>query len=497
MRLLTVWLFIGVGQAVFMLTWILSIVRFGSLRKLRFDLNPDERREGAVKVEGGDRLQQMVETAAYNEDIDLLIRVQTHDFPGDQALIRQEQSRASMWEKALRGLWPQAIEESRKLLAQAGGDDDEARMIIATGYMALRRLDAAREALHGLQQPEGYDEPELLSFVCEWLDPWNGTVTEDDLWDWENNSVIDHLQMLQNMMRYWNPQPKELSMHKDRVSLIGQLSMVALLRAQRKYDEALELALTLVRQDPIGVRPRIAVSLCLLDTGEWHDAKSVLDELIKSDAKDPRVMALAVIFGYGKKGKEHLEVSLLLSDQKEKRRWVDAAPVNAFAGLAVKGGLDEAMTANVMIAAHEATRHVMPPRYSASPLSIIFTFFVMVPLWFVISILTYQEVGKNEGAALLLILLFLHFSYRRFMMQQEHLIKHRDQRGMMKYVRRMKRFKATPNESNIPIGNHLLLSGILVSVNGVVLDIGMPAWLQDRLPKESEKKVKGRLKRRV
>jgi hypothetical protein len=97
MRLLTVWLFIAVGQAVFMLTWILSIIRFGALRKLRFDLNPDERREGAVKVEGGDRLQLMVETAAYNEDIDLLIRVQTHDFPGDQALIRQEQSRASMW----------------------------------------------------------------------------------------------------------------------------------------------------------------------------------------------------------------------------------------------------------------------------------------------------------------------------------------------------------------------------------------------------------------
>lgn len=497
MRLLTVWLFIAVGQAIFMLTWILSIVRFGTLRKLRFDLNPDERREGAVKVEGGDRLQLMVETAAYNEDIDLLIRVQTHDFPGDQALIRQEQSRASMWEKALRGLWPQAIEESRKLLAQAGGDDDEARMIIATGYMALRRLDAAREALHGLQQPEGYDEPELLAFVCEWLDPWNGTVTEDDLWDWENNSVIDHLQMLQNMMRYWNPQPKELSMHKDRISLVGQLSMVALLRAQRNYDEALELALTLVRQDPIGVRPRVAVSLCLLDTGEWHDAKSVLDELIKSDAKDPRVMALAVIFGYGKKGKEHLEVSLLLGDEKEKRRWVDAAPVNAFAGLAVKGGLDEAITANVMVAAHEATRHVMPPRYSSSPISIIFTFFVLVPLWFVLSILTYQEVGKNEGAALLVVLLFLHFSYRRFMAQQEHLIKHRDQRGMMKYVRRMKRFKATPNGSNIPIGNHLLMSGILVSVNGVVLDIGMPAWLQDRLPKESEKKVKSRLKRRA
>ena len=101
MRLLTVWLFIAAGQVIFLLTWILSITRFGHLRRLRFDLNPDERREGAVKLEGGDRLQHLVETAAYNEDIDLLLRVQEHDFPGDQALIRQEQSRASMWEKAL------------------------------------------------------------------------------------------------------------------------------------------------------------------------------------------------------------------------------------------------------------------------------------------------------------------------------------------------------------------------------------------------------------
>ena len=130
-------------------------------------------------------------------------------------------------------------------------------------------------------------------------------MTEDDLWDWENNSVIDHLQMLQNMMRYWNPQPKELSMHKDRVSLVGQLSMVALLRAQRKYDEALELSLSLVRQDPIGVRPRIAVSLCLLDTGEWHDAKSVLDELIKIEEyffwiTPPITWAIVIFFALNK-----------------------------------------------------------------------------------------------------------------------------------------------------------------------------------------------------
>ncbi len=497
MRLLTVWLFIAVGQAVFLLAWLLSISRFGHLRKLRFDLNPDERREGAVKLAGGDRLQHLVETAAYNEDIDLLIRVQTHDFPGDQALIRQEQSRASMWEKALRGLWPEAIEESRKLLAQSGGENDEARMIIATGYIALRRLDAAREALHGLQQRDGYDEPEILSFICEWLDPWHGSVTEDDLWDWENNSVIDHLQMLQNMMRYWSPQPKDMMVHNDRISLVGQLSMVALLRAQRRYDEALELALTLVRLDPTGVRPRIAVALSLLDTGQWHDAKTVVDELIKSDSHDPRVMALAVIFGYGSKGQEHLEVSLILDDAKATKQWMDAAPVNPYAPLLQKGGLDEAINANVMIVAHEATRRSMPPRFSPGVLSSVFQYFVLVPMWFVLGILTYQEVGTSEGLSVLGGLIFMHFSYARFSRQQEHQIKHRDQRGLIKYARRMRRFKVQPSAENIPIGNHLLLGGILVSVNGVVLDIGFPAWLFERLPKESDKKVRGRLRRRA
>ena len=113
-------------------------------------------------------------------------------------------------------------------------------------------LDAAREALHGLQQPEGYDEPELLAFVCEWLDPWQGMVTEDDFWDWENNSCIDHLQTLMRMLRGWQPSPNDDTIHKDRLTRVAQLSMISLMRAQRKHDEALELSLKLIRDEPTG-----------------------------------------------------------------------------------------------------------------------------------------------------------------------------------------------------------------------------------------------------
>ena len=493
-RLEATWMFIALGQAVFLFTWALSIIRFRSLRSLRFDLNPDERREGAVKFAEGDWMRTLVEEAAISEDIDSLIQFQRRSLEGDPSLIRHEKARAHMWELALRGLWPKAIEEAKKVLAQAGGDDDICRMIIATGHMASRRLDAAREALHGLQQPEGYDEPELLAFVCEWLDPWQGKVEEDDFWDWENNSCIDHLQILMRMLRGWQPSPNDQSIHSDRLTRVAKLSMVSLMRAQRRHAEALELSLQLVRADPLGVRPRLAVALCLVDKGDWHSARSILSELKVSDGQDPRVLSLAAILGQSV-DEEEMEVALAVAKGKKVRQWINDAPVNAVAGLVVKGGMDEAINANVLIAAHEATRRGMPPRFTFGWLSVVYNYLVLFPLWIVMAIFVNGEQGQMAGILVLVTLLLLHIASRRFSRQQRRVIRHRDQKAMVAYARRMKRFKVSPERGNIPVGTHLLLSGMLVTVNGVVLDIGLPAWLSVRLPKDTDKAVTSRLKR--
>ena len=493
-RLEATWMFIALGQAVFLFTWALSVIRFRTLRALRFDLNPDERREGAVKFAEGDWMRSLVEEAAISEDLDALIQFQRRSLEGDPSLIRHEKARARMWELALRGLWPKAIEEAKKVLAQAGGDDDICRMIIATGHMASRRLDAAREALHGLQQPEGYDEPELLAFVCEWLDPWQGKVEEDDFWDWENNSCIDHLQILMRMLRGWQPAPTDQSIHNDRLTRVAQLSMVSLMRAQRRHSDALDLALQLVRADPIGVRPRIAVALCLIDKGDWHSARSILSELKVSDGQDPRVLSLAAILGQSV-DEEEMEVALAVSEGKKIRQWINDAPVNAVAGLVVRGGMDEAINANILIAAHEATRRGMPPRFTFGWLSIVYNYLVLVPLWIVLAIFVNGQQGQMAGLVVLTTLLLVHIGSRRFSRQQRRVIRHRDQKAMVAYSRRMKRFKVSPERGNIPVGTHLLLSGMLVTVNGVVLDLGMPGWLSVRLPKDTDKAVKSRLKR--
>ena len=495
MRLLTTWMFIAVGQAIFLFTWLLSIARFAPLRQLKFDLDPEERREGAVMLADGDWMRDFVDEAALQEDLDSLIRFQMQLIEGDEALVRHEKARAKMWECAIRGLWPKAIEESRKVLAQAGGDDDEARMITATGYLATRRLDAAREALRGLQQPEGYDEPEILAFITEWMDPWNGTVDEDDIWDWENNSTIDHLNEQMRMLRYWTPKHSEDSIkHTDKLSMIGKLSSVASLRMQRRHEEALQLALETVKFDPLGVRPRIAVALCLIDKGNWHQAMSVYQELKESDINDPRVTALSVLLG-NEADVEQIEVSLAVETGKNVRKWLDEAPVNAVAGLGIKGGMDEAINANIMICAHESVRRNMTPRYSPSIFHYIIQYVLLPPIFIVSAIAMSGYAGQVQGVVTGVVLFMLQIAFARFRRQQGRQIKHRDQRSLVDYARMMKRFKVNPNSGNIPIGTHLLLSGILVTVNGVVLDVGMPGWLTQRLPKDADKTIRSRLKR--
>ncbi len=495
MRLLSTWMFIAVGNSVFLFTWLLSIARLSPLRQIRFDLDPEERREGAVMLAGGDWMREYIDNAALQEDLDGLIRFQKQSIEGDQSLVRHEKARAKMWESAIRGLWPKSIEEAKKVLAQSGGDDDEARMLIATGYIATRRLDAARGALRGLQQPEGYDEPELLAFICEWLDPWNGSVDEDDLWDWENNSTIDHLNEKMRMLRYWSPSySKEAPQHTDKISLVSSISNIATLRMQRRHEEALELALEAVKQDPLGVRPRIAAALCLLDRGDWHQALSIYRELRESDVNDPRVKALSVILGH-EADTEDIEVSLVLEKGKSLRRWLDDAPVNPVAGLATKGGIDEAINANVMIVSHEAVRRGMTPRYSPSLFARIIQFFLLPMIYVVIGIGLDSIYGPTEGAVAALTLFVLQFGLHRFNRQQRKQIHHRDQRSLVEYAKMMKRFKVKPNRENIPVGTHLLLSGLLVTVNGVVLDIGLPGWMTERLPKDSDKTIRSRLKR--
>ena len=102
-----------------------------------------------------------------------------------------------------------------------------------------------------------------------------------------------------------------------------------------------------------------------------------------------------------------------------------------------------------------------------------------------------------EGIGIAFGLIFVHQSARRFSKQQNKVIRHRDQKVMVAYAKRMRRHKIKMQRSELPVGTHLLLSGMLLTINGVVYDIGFPGWMTNLVPKESERSVRPKLARRA
>ena len=242
---------------------------------------------------------------------------------------------------------------------------------------------------------------------------------------------------------------------------------------QRKHDEALELALDTVKQDPLGVRPRIAASLCLLDRGDWHQAHSIYKELRESDVNDPRVKALSVILGHEADAQD-IEVSLVLEKGKSLRRWLDDT-VNPVAGLATKGGIDEAINANVMIVSHEAVRRGMTPRYSPSFIYRVVQFMLLPMIFIVVGIGLDSMYGPAEGVVAAGTLFVLQFGMHRFNRQQRKQIKHRDQRSLVDYARMMKRSKVKNRVVKIFRWVHIFCSRAFLSLSmASCSSIGLP-----------------------
>ena len=111
--------------------------------------------------------------------------------------------------------------------------------------------------------------------------------------------------------------------------------------------------------------------------------------------------------------------------------------------------------------------------------------------------LSSSELGLFQGAVIAVGLTLFHHGYRRLRKQQTKVIRHRDQKSTIAYAKRIKRHKIRLRRDDLPVGTHLLMSGFLVTINGIVYDVGFPSWMSERVPKSSEKGLKPRLSRRA
>ncbi|MAO70615.1 MAG: hypothetical protein CL983_06005 [Euryarchaeota archaeon] len=503
----TTWTFIATGQAIFLLIWILSIWKFFPLKNHIFDLSPDERRAGAFRRGTNDWMQKKVDNAVRKDDLDFLITFQGESIQGDQSLVRLAKTKAKMYEYALRGLWPKAITEARNVLAQQGGEDDDARLLIGVGHVACRRIDAAREALSSLENEDDFSEPEVISFIADYFNPWQGRASDDDLWDFKGEPMIDNLTDMMERFGVWSPDSlSPLSRgEKDLLVEHNELMQVAMLRGQREHTMALEKAFSIVRRKPQMVKARVSLALCLLDQGEWHLALDVYESLAEMAAADPRTEALGEILGVPTRGYDELSApvphEVLLSSRRENtdkkylsklKPYLKEAPTNASIGLHFKKQKDVSLTANAMIAADQSVMRGVEPKYRVSNLVLFIRIFILWPSfvaagWWVSEnqgeSFVFESIGQFLWPIVTGSLFFTQYLLSRIRRAQRRIIRQTDQKAMIAYSKRLKRSRVDLNIDKVPIGNHMLMSGILVTISNAVYDLGLPGWLTVRLDK--------------
>ena len=115
-----------------------------------------------------------------------------------------------------------------------------------------------------------------------------------------------------------------------------------------------------------------------------------------------------------------LEVALTKSLTKRSRRWIDDAPVNPVAALMVKGGVDEALNANILVASSGAVERKMTPRFTSGIISNVFHWGVLTPIWILLAIYATGEIGMLEGISIGFGLIFIQSCVQEELRSSSH-----------------------------------------------------------------------------
>ncbi len=498
--LMATWSFIAVGQAVFLITWIFSLPRMKQLREMEFDLSPEERRQASTQEGAGEWMTKMIHETAKREDINGLRLFQDAALAGDEAVVRMEKTRARMIERALRGLWPEATKEARSLLAQQGGVGIEPRLVLATSYLATRRLDAAKRILYEIPAEELDEDVEVLMMFTEFLDPWRGQVSKELSRQHANHPSVVHLRHVMKRLPDWEAWDEAMDIDDQMMDLRSRLSSVAMLRMQRRGVEALELAVSAVRDDAAHIGARIALALCLIDgIAMPEDRFSALDiyrGLSRDAEADPRVQALGAILGHDVSDDE-IESALVRTEAVGGRDWIDAAPVNPVAAMFADGGEDEALSANLLVIGHQAIDRGLQPTLRHTEREHFFHYFLLMPIWALLGVgIGFSMQNITPGFLTAMTLILGHVFLLRIQRSQAKNISHRDQTAMISLQKRLRRNKVRFDPQGLPVGTHLLLGGLLVRVKGVTYDIGLPGWLVERLQRTRQRDFMERIGQR-
>ena len=135
-----------------------------------------------------------------------------------------------------------------------------------------------------------------------------------------------------------------------------------------------------------------------------------------------------------------------------------------------------------MVAADQSVMRAMEPRYRVSNLVLFIRLFILWPSFVAAGWWASENFAQGyvlESAARFIwpmvtgSLFFIQFVMSRISRSQRRVIKQIEQKGMIAYSKRLKRSRVDLSIDKVPIGNHMLMSGILVTISNAVYDLSL------------------------
>ncbi len=480
------WTLAVVGQFIFFLFWFISLPKGKVLRRAHFDLNAAKVRQASLVARQGGRSAKTLMGRLVDDDHGYVRKKIYKLRNSDDARDRLERTRAEMLLAAAQGMWSVAEERATSALAQQGGSDNTARKIL--GACALAQRDAHECTMRLSDLPQSDVEGLMMRWLASIFDPNVGSEFDTNLLP--SILVTPAGRRIRDLLtRYptWDPWSKDNERRDsvfDRRALLSDLALLRLTKqSQRALDLLQEAMGTLDEKDVVWPRGRVAEALLLLDVGRTPESVKILHALQRTHDEHPAVHGLHAILAerglvaVNVEQRQQWMPEVMLSVPEPSRiEWgemIDQMPTNPIAALRLgRRGEDESLAANVWIASG-----------SASHKGIHVTFNRLMDAWHIFGlmlaavcvILTIATPSVPLSMPGMIIAGYVGLSM--FRTRRLKRVGHRNLPGMRRLARRLRVAHAMPSTHTLPPGTHLLLTGALISVEGIPIDVGFPAWL--------------------
>tara|TARA_Y100001980_G_C14555704_1_gene344898 strand:- start:3263 stop:6439 length:3177 start_codon:yes stop_codon:yes gene_type:complete len=492
------------GQALFLPFWLISLPKWFRMKKANFDLSAIEDRGGPMIIEDKKEMAKLLSRTKPGEDaLSLLKSDRLGDLVGvlkrldrsDASRDRELHARTEMLFAASRGDWKRAEDYAVNLLAQKEGEDLMSRKLLAAAALANRDLLEAKIRLDDL--PENEPEADQLRWVAS-LFALKGKLRKFEVDEMlqltPGGRRLEDLVSRFPMLMAWPSKKPRIDNSVDRRGLLGD---VARLRLSGRSDDALEKIkeIQTMMPDMLGARWYVAEALCLIDLGRKKEAMEIYRELSKSEYEDPYVGGLCeVLRSLGEKASflsdrtmdGEIEVLIATDSKKMSRlqwsRIIDSMPTNAVAALKLgRKGQDEALASNAWISMGPAIKKNIWPVVRGG--------YVVSNALFICMILAGLLVVYMEGALGIPLIIGAGGLWARSGNLRQ-VVRHRDMPLCRDYASRLRAKRAMIKYEDLPVGIHLMLSGIVVPIDNVPIDLGYPLWV-DPIARKTDRLLPG------